>query len=369
MDVSYGRVLQPGNAWTSFDQLRYLFIFGASNCAVYKAYPEDESGSLVATEEDPLGIEWPGEGWSEPGLPTWSAHLVSSTQAKNKKPPLLVYNYAVGGSEVDDIIFQIEKQFLPHVGSKPVEAAWNAENSLFVFWAGGNDCAFISQDQIPERITSLIASVHQIHEAGGRNFLFLNVPPNDRAPILVGDADRAAAHAVKYTMWNATLEQSLSPGGRNNTDEDTPSASTFADGHPEATIFLFSIHSLFSQILDDPESFTPIINPSPDSVLFPSPYRFPIPSLDTSNPPLLHFGETNNDDSDSDTEPTWDTSPDASSKLPWVPASVRKDFAFKKEDVAKEMGTIWWDDLHPSSAVHAVIAFEIEKFLRNPTSV
>ena len=26
---------------------------------------------LDATDENPLGIEWPGSGWAEPGLPIW----------------------------------------------------------------------------------------------------------------------------------------------------------------------------------------------------------------------------------------------------------------------------------------------------------
>jgi len=132
-----------------------------------------------ATDEKPLGIEWPGIGWAEPGSPIWViyiktiicscvkadhklsmqvAHLVASTQKQNKQPPLLVYDYAMGGDTVRGLAIQARKRFLPGLASKPAAAPWTADDTLFgacaaslasslltirspVFWVGINDCA------------------------------------------------------------------------------------------------------------------------------------------------------------------------------------------------------------------------------------
>jgi phospholipase/lecithinase/hemolysin len=39
-------------------------------------------------------------------------------------------------------------------------------------------------------------------------------------------------------------------------------------------------------------------------------------------------------------------------------------FGFKEEDESAEGGGIWVDHLHPTSAIHAIVAEEIEAFLR-----
>jgi hypothetical protein len=43
----------------------------------------------------------------------------------------MAYNYAVGGSTVATLKYQMEKVFLRDAGPKPEWAPWTAENSLF----------------------------------------------------------------------------------------------------------------------------------------------------------------------------------------------------------------------------------------------
>jgi len=123
--------------WHGFDSLRYLIVFGDSYSAIHRLAPMEMI--LDATDENPLGIEWPGSGWAEPGSPIWVAHLVASTQKQNKQPPLLVYDYAMGGDTVQGLAVQVRNRFLRGLASKPTTAPWTADDTLFVFWVGIND--------------------------------------------------------------------------------------------------------------------------------------------------------------------------------------------------------------------------------------
>jgi len=52
--------------------------------------------------------------------------------AKHKaNPDLLVYDYAVGGDDVQALEDQVKKRFLPHVGRQPDWASWKSDNTLF----------------------------------------------------------------------------------------------------------------------------------------------------------------------------------------------------------------------------------------------
>lgn len=113
------------------------------------------AGSLDATEKNPLGVPWPGAGWAEGHEPIWvnclaflclnlykklirppyapsqPAYLVASTQKRKKEPPLLVYDYAIGGDTVEQVMVQIEGAFVPRMGMKVSGVEWQSEDSLF----------------------------------------------------------------------------------------------------------------------------------------------------------------------------------------------------------------------------------------------
>jgi len=261
--------------WHGFDSLRYLVIFGDSYSAIHGVVPMKTLPD--ATDEKPLGIEWPGIGWAEPGSPIWVAHLVASTQKQNKQPPLLVYDYAMGGDTVRGLAIQARKRFLPGLASKPAAAPWTADDTLFVFWVGINDCATIIESMIPDRLEELMDIAKDVYRAGGRNFLFINLPPIERTAT-VGRRLRNPEAGKKYALWNRLLSKSID---------------AFELKHPYSTVFEFSSHDTFTRILDDPAQF-----------------------------------------------------------------------GFKKEGKSARGGGIWVDHLHPTSAVHAVLAREIEEFLR-----
>lgn len=84
--------------------------------------------------------------FNELDQPNWVGHLITkysplprfdpSVEEDELDPayldsPLLVYDYAVGGSTVAGVRDQVEKSFLPKLGLKPASAPWNAEDTLF----------------------------------------------------------------------------------------------------------------------------------------------------------------------------------------------------------------------------------------------
>lgn len=122
---------------------------GASNSDV--GYNSSEP---TPSDEEPLGVKYPGETWSEPGSPNWvgiaqirlQLTLIRTAWPRMKSisgqvgfiakefngSPLLVFDYAVGGHVVDPgVVSQIRRQFLPGAGGRPDWAKWAPNDSLF----------------------------------------------------------------------------------------------------------------------------------------------------------------------------------------------------------------------------------------------
>ena len=57
--------------------------------------------------------------------------MVASTQKQDKQPPLLVYDYAMGGDTVRGLAVQVRNRFLRGLASKPTTAPWTADDTLF----------------------------------------------------------------------------------------------------------------------------------------------------------------------------------------------------------------------------------------------
>ena len=80
----------------------------------------------------PLGIEFPGETFAEPGMPNWVGHLITKYAPHGE---MLAHCYAMGGAMVGSVIAQIRDVFPLQVGGKlesdwaPRE--WDSTNTLF----------------------------------------------------------------------------------------------------------------------------------------------------------------------------------------------------------------------------------------------
>ncbi|KAH8834004.1 SGNH hydrolase-type esterase domain-containing protein [Flagelloscypha sp. PMI_526] len=247
------KVVQLGPHW-NYERARRLFVFGDSYSSIGIS-GLIHSGS-APTSTHPLGaqIEFPGVTWNEAGLPNWVGHFLTRVCPTPRFPwpessadydqkfafwktdPILVYNYAVGGHTTVGVRNRVERAFLSDVGKKPEWVEWTADNSLFVFEVGINDCAHSTSH---EDDWSILESLHeQLYDAGARNFLFMDVPPVELSPAMRSSFGERAKASI--TNWNKCLHQS---------------AQKLAAAHPETTVLIFSLHKLFSALLHDPEAY------------------------------------------------------------------------------------------------------------------
>ncbi|EJD02495.1 uncharacterized protein FOMMEDRAFT_141520 [Fomitiporia mediterranea MF3/22] len=223
-----------GPHWGGYSALKYLFVFGASNCDV--GY---NSECPPPTKEEPLGVPFPGITYAEEGKPNWVGYLARDLcpSGSGDVHPLLVFDYAKGGAIVPDVVLQVSDQFVEKAGKKPSWAPWAAGNSLFSTWIGGNDCGRKYRFDPAESIDRLFEIQEKLYEAGARNFLFINLPPMKRSPLGSSQGKLQRSSKDPYYTWN-TILRSYAHG--------------FADEHPDASVFVFSAWNLFSEILDDP---------------------------------------------------------------------------------------------------------------------
>ncbi|KDQ60958.1 carbohydrate esterase family 16 protein [Jaapia argillacea MUCL 33604] len=212
--------------WPGFAGIENLVIFGASYCDV-----GFDRTSPHPTPERPLGVEYPGITYAEPGEPNWVGHLVKKYSPCNK---MLVYDYGTGGDKVPGVKRQIEHHFLPTIASRPDHAPWKENNTLFITWVGINDSSWIDIDEIPEVVQTLFDLQGDLYGCGARNFLLVDIPPLHRKNKV------GLRQQMKYETWNTNLRKGIIP---------------FTTKYPEATAMIYSSWDTFNRVLDDPTSF------------------------------------------------------------------------------------------------------------------
>ncbi|KAF8607863.1 hypothetical protein BDV93DRAFT_589454 [Ceratobasidium sp. AG-I] len=182
--------------------VKYWFSFGDS----YTQTGFDINGTKPAVG-NPLG---------NPGYPGYTAcgsvpNWVDLVTTKYNTSTLLTYNFAYGGATIDatlvapytSTVLSLTDQVNSFLANKAV-APWTSSTALFSIFIGINDIGnswYNSGDRAAFSDTLLnayFALVQKLYAAGGRNFLFLNVPNVDRSPLMLAQAasDRAAEKAV-----------------------------------------------------------------------------------------------------------------------------------------------------------------------------
>lgn len=107
---------------------------------------------------------------------------------------IFVYNFAENGAELSWLDRQVDEHFLPNAGQHPEWAPWTSSNSLFsmslssgslisVTWVGINDLNRNRDTQT--QLTHLFDLQDKLYQVGARKFIFMTVPPFDRAPIRI----------------------------------------------------------------------------------------------------------------------------------------------------------------------------------------
>jgi len=233
----------PSPSWKGFHEIRYVFLFGDSYSSTG---PPFNMPGPEPSDEEPLGLPFPGITTCEPGRANWIGHLITEYSLS----PLLVYNYAMSGATASDVRTQIETFFLPRAGAPSRKVPWTAENSLFITWVGINDLAY--PGEIRSVMTQLFTVQERLYDAGARNFMFIDIPPIDRSPACtkltmfdVDDDDREAtinAAKERFIGWNIALDQFTRRFASSKASKKAP----------PPTILYHSAHKTMTNILDDP---------------------------------------------------------------------------------------------------------------------
>ncbi|CAE6454046.1 unnamed protein product [Rhizoctonia solani] len=213
--------------WVNFKSVKYLFVFGDSYSTV-----GFRSTSPVPNPTNPIGLKYPGTTITKGE--NWAGVLTT----KVNESLILTWDYAVSGQQVTGVVKQIGEQFIPTAGKRPSWCPWNATNSLFVTWIGIND---INRGVVSERLPMLFGLQHDLYQNGARNFLFLNLPPFDRAPG-AGYSQQVKGEIAK---WNTALPTHIA---------------NFTATHKGATAFLYDTQVLWDEFYAKPDAFN-ITNP------------------------------------------------------------------------------------------------------------
>ncbi|KAL1676010.1 hypothetical protein EV122DRAFT_217340 [Schizophyllum commune] len=232
----------------------HWFSFGDS----YTQTWFDPTGELPSTS-NPIGNpEYPG--WTASGGENWVTYLTT----KYNTSLVFTYNYAYGGATTDaELVTPYEDTVLSFVdqvgefeegaGTKPAETPWTGEGSLFSVWIGVNDIgnSFWLDGDRGEFSDTLLArdfemveklvSCPLICDAGGRNFLFLNVPAIERSPLMLQQPQ-------------ASRDQEASVIAVHNT-KLADKVTDFAASHDGVTTWVWDAYAVFTEVLDDLEGF------------------------------------------------------------------------------------------------------------------
>ncbi|THH29896.1 hypothetical protein EUX98_g4284 [Antrodiella citrinella] len=183
---------------------------------------------------------------------------------------ILTYNYAYGGATIDTKLVppsnatiltltdQVD-QFLTGATSNGSATFWTSNNTfkLFSFWIGINDIGIsytdsgrrdaVSDTSLNAYFALVQKVLYELLHIIVRNFLFINVPPVDRAPINLGNATAQALERSVIEGFNGKLASRVSP---------------FQTVNPDIRTWLFDANKLFTMVLDDPQAYGFVNNAS-----------------------------------------------------------------------------------------------------------
>ncbi|KAF9471786.1 hypothetical protein BDN70DRAFT_938685 [Pholiota conissans] len=228
----------------------YWFSFGDS----YSQTGFNIAGALP-NNANPIGNPaFPG--YSATGGANWVGYLT----ATYNKSLIYTYNYAYGGATIDaklvapytsTVLSMTDQvnQFLSTVATKPASTPWTSANALFSIWIGINDIGnsyYNSGDREAFSGTLLNAEFALIqklvqYNAGARNFLWANVPPIDRSPLMLAQTTSAQATEKAIILdFNSRLAAKIAQFKANNTG---------------VTTFLWDSNAQFTTMLNSPSTY------------------------------------------------------------------------------------------------------------------
>ncbi|KAF9242105.1 carbohydrate esterase family 16 protein [Melanogaster broomeanus] len=220
----------------------YMFVFGDSYTA---------DGYNVSA-----GIDSPAPGYTSSNGPNWVEFLTGTYNQTAVK----TFNLAYSGATIDaalvppnvatvlSVVDQVS-QFNDYLASMPAGATWNSTNSLFAVWIGINDVlnsvGWTNTTQFElygVLMDRLFSQVEDLYQNGARNFVFLTVPPTDRAPLMLAQGPKVAAQmGTDIANYNTQLTQSVRNFQANHSDL--------------GSVTVFDTQRIFNTLLDNWQTF------------------------------------------------------------------------------------------------------------------
>jgi len=233
--------------WPGWSGIKHAFIFGDS----YTTTTFNVTGEQP-TATNPLGNP-PYPGWTASNGPNWVDYLT----VKYNESLVLTYNLAYGGATINSALVapylptvssvaeQIENEWFPAYASKPTTAPWSSADTLFAIFDGINDVGNSYWKDTATLNTAIFAVyrgiVDELYYAGARNFLFINVPPVNRSPLMLAQSTASqASEKADLAVWNGMV---------------VSMAKAVKNAFPDTNIFTVDSNSLFTEVLDNPASF------------------------------------------------------------------------------------------------------------------
>ncbi|KAF2266135.1 hypothetical protein CC78DRAFT_531803 [Lojkania enalia] len=221
-----------------------MFVFGDS----YTQTGFNVNGTQP-NPSNPMGNP-PFPGWTASNGPNWVDFLTYTYNASY----LQTYNLAYGGATVDSAlvapymptVVSLKSQVLDLFLPTYAHTAWTSQTALFAFWIGINDVGnswWLNNATLYDAIFAEYDSLlEELYEVGARNFLFLAVPPVNRAPLTLQNGEEAVEGEGRVIVdWNDRL---------------VVMSHAFQDRHDEKpSVFVHDTWQTFTSALDDPSVF------------------------------------------------------------------------------------------------------------------
>lgn len=240
--TSTGTTSSPSTSATPKSQ-RFWFSFGDS----YTATGFDIGGTKPSAANVFGNPAYPGN--TACGTVTnWLDEMV----VRYNESYIYAYNFAISGATIDNTIVPAYTttiksvteqvgQFISNLGSKPSYAPWTSSTAIFSFFIGINDIgnSYTTGDRTDTLLTAYFNQVQKLYDAGGRNFLFINVPPVDRSPLMI-TSSTAPTEKAEIISYNTKLASKIQ---------------AFKAAHSDVTTYLYDSWSKLTQILNSPQTY------------------------------------------------------------------------------------------------------------------
>ncbi|KJA17997.1 carbohydrate esterase family 16 protein [Hypholoma sublateritium FD-334 SS-4] len=254
-------VATPGGPQFSWDAVKFVYSFGDSYSFVQGTRGTanfsfiGDAQNLAFTPEQLLTTEIVPRKTSSDGS-NWLEFLTGCLEGLPTRCTRQLWDFAFAGADIDGNLLPLHHPFTVPLVEQVQQWAASAADvvphpagaTLATWWIGINDTGdTVGNASITDfsafwraEMASYFAAVQTATEAGLRAHLFLNVPPEERAPGTLGDAAKAALLAQNVGAFNAALAESVAK---------------FAEANPDTTVVTFDAHAWFTAVLDDPLPF------------------------------------------------------------------------------------------------------------------